>query len=380
MRGVIDQLNSTIERIYAAAADGSRWSEAFAAVERLTDCAGVVVNLVAKEGTAESRTLFGPRILEHGSSSEVEDYDRDLLPICPRVAAGIAHPHAPYLCDYMIMSEAGMARDPVYDWYGRHGLRYFVGSSLGETNRHRLMWSIQRTPSQGHAQDDDIRLFELLKPHVARSLLLADQIGTLKSQQRFTLAIIEALPQAVFALDAHGSLLSANAAGRDLIAAADGVSVESGRLQTMLSRDQALLDNAILGAIAPLGGSSGGWVRVSRRSRRLAYAAFVAPIHGGEDELTIAAAKALVIVHDPSAHACADEKMLVCLYGLTETEARVASALSGGHSLESAAALLRVQPSTARAHLKAVFRKVGVNRQQDLVRMLVTLSTAAPAI
>ena len=72
--------------------------------------------------------------------------------------------------------------------------------------------------------------------------------------------------------------------------------------------------------------------------------------------------------------------MLASLYGLTDAEARLAGALSGGHSLESAAALLRIQPSTARAHLKAVFRKVGVNRQQDLVRLLASLSTAVPAI
>lgn len=376
MRGLIDQLSATIEKIYAAAADGSRWGEAFSAVERLTDCAGVVVNLVAKEGAIESRTLFGPRVLEHTSSSEVEDYDRDLLPICPRVAAGIAHPNVPYLCDYMIISESGMDRDPVYDWYNRHGLRYFVGSTLGETSRHRLMWSVQRTPHQGHAQDDDIRLFELLKPHVARSLILADQLGTLRSQHRFTSAIIEALPQAVFALDANGTLLFANALGRDLLSDADGISVTLGRLQTVLPRDQALLDSMIRGAIVPLSGSSSGWVSISRRSRRLAYALFVAPLHGAEEELTAAAAKVLVIVHDPAAHRCADQHMLTSLYGLTDAEARLASALSGGHSLESAAALLRIQPSTSRAHLKAVFRKVGVNRQQDLVRLLSALSGA----
>ena len=380
MLGVLDQLSATIEKIYAAAADGSRWGEAFAEVERLTDCAGVVVNLVAKEGATESRTLFGPRILEHSSSSEVEDYDRDLLPICPRVAAGIAHPNAPYLCDYMIISESAMDRDPVYDWYGRHGLRYFVGSTLGETNRHRLMWSVQRTPNQGHAQDDDIRLFELLKPHVARSLILADQLGTLRSQQRFNSAVLEALPQAVFALDANGTLLFANAPGRDLLAAADGISVTSGRLQTLLPRDQALLDSIIRGAIVSSSGSSSGWVSISRRSRRLAYAVFVAPLHGAEEELTAAAAKVLVIVHDPAAHRCADEQMLTSLYGLTGAEARLASALSGGHSLESAAVLLCIRPSTARAHLKAVFRKVGINRQQDLVRLLASLSTAAPAV
>lgn len=375
MRGVIDQLNSTIERIYAAAADGSRWSEALHAIEDLTGSAGAVVGFVPKNQSDQGFNLAG-----RFTSEQCATYTEQYQSICKRTRYMIDHPQLDVIHDSLLISEQEMDKDPVYDWFGRHDLRYFVGAGLTETRDYQVVCSLQRSPAQGHVQAPDIDLFKLLKPHLARAVSMADQLGTLRSRNQFNSAVLAALPQAVFALDAQGSLVFFNAAGRDLIAAADGISVESGRLQTMLSRDQALLDNAILGAIAPLGGSSGGWVRVSRRSRRLAYAAFVAPIHGGEDELTIAAAKALVIVHDPSAHACADEKMLVCLYGLTETEARVASALSGGHSLESAAALLRVRPSTARAHLKAVFRKVGVNRQQDLVRMLVTLSTAAPAI
>ena len=33
--------------------------------------------------------------------------------------------------------------------------------------------------------------------------------------------------------------------------------------------------------------------------------------------------------------------------------------------------------STARTHLKAVFRKMGVSRQQDLVRVLASMSSVA---
>jgi DNA-binding CsgD family transcriptional regulator len=65
--------------------------------------------------------------------------------------------------------------------------------------------------------------------------------------------------------------------------------------------------------------------------------------------------------------------MLGGVYGLTEAEARLASALSAGHSIESAAANLGVQVTTARSQLKSVFRKVGVNRQQDLTRILASL-------
>ena len=98
------------------------------------------------------------------------------------------------------------------------------------------------------------------------------------------------------------------------------------------------------------------------------------------DDLTAAVAKVRVVIHDPASQQPVGAETLTSLYGLTDAEARLASALSGGHSLESAAVLLHVQPSTVRAHLKAVFRKVGVNRQQDLVRLLASLSTAVPAI
>jgi DNA-binding CsgD family transcriptional regulator len=60
---------------------------------------------------------------------------------------------------------------------------------------------------------------------------------------------------------------------------------------------------------------------------------------------------------------------------LTNAEARLASALSVGHSLESASALLGIRTATARTELKAVFHKTGVSRQQDLVRLLTSLSS-----
>jgi DNA-binding CsgD family transcriptional regulator len=66
--------------------------------------------------------------------------------------------------------------------------------------------------------------------------------------------------------------------------------------------------------------------------------------------------------------------MLEAVYDLTDAESRLASALSAGHSIESAAAKLGIQMATARSQLKSVFRKTRVNRQQDLVRLITSLS------
>ena len=375
---ILEQFSATIDKIYAAAVDRALWSPALSAVEEISNSAGAVVNLIAKDDLAETFLITGARIAHHFSEADVEEYNRDLLPRCPRVAAGIANPSQPLTCDYMILSESEMDRQEVYQWFGRHGLKYFIGSTLGETGRYRLMWSLQRTPSQGHVQHEDVRLFELLKPHVARAVELADQLGTLRSVDRFSSAVLEALPQAVFALDRTGKLLFANTAGASVLAVADGLYFAGGKLHTRLASEQARLDTTIReAALVASPDAADGWVRVSRASGARPYALFVAPLNAADEELTVAEAKVLVIAHDTAARACVKAAILTRIYGLTDAEARLASALSGGHSLESAAISLGIKPATAKSELKAVFLKIGVNRQQDLVRVLSSMAMLA---
>ena len=65
--------------------------------------------------------------------------------------------------------------------------------------------------------------------------------------------------------------------------------------------------------------------------------------------------------------------MLVVLFGLTHASGAAPSALSARHSLESASASLE-PPDHGAIGVKSVFRKAGVGRQQDLVRLLTSLS------
>jgi len=59
-------------------------------------------------------------------------------------------------------------------------------------------------------------------------------------------------------------------------------------------------------------------------------------------------------------------------FGLTEAEAALAAALAAGEALSAYAARRGVRVQTARNQLQSVFQKVGVNRQSDLVRRLLT--------
>lgn len=373
---MLEQFSATIDKIYAAAAGSVAWDDALVTLENLTGSAGAVIDLIPKSNGVAPKTLAGSF-----SEENCAEYARDYQAICPRIRHAIDHPEQETQFDYLFMTEAEMDRDPVYDWFGKHGLRYYLGGIIAETPNYLVVSSIQRTRRQGHVGQADLDLFALLRPHIARAVTLADQLGTLRSYRSFGSAMLEAMPQAVFALDSAGSILFANLAARHLLAGGDGLRIEGRRLRTAVPAEQSRLDAMIRGATDPLGPAEQGWARVSRRSGGPPFPLFVAPLRVADDTLTSAGAKALVLVHDTFEQRCASVGMLTSVYGLTETEARLASALSGGHSLESAGALLHMRPATARTHLKAVFRKMGVCRQQDLIRMLAPASMmgSAPA-
>lgn len=370
---MLDQFSDTIDKLYAAAADRGRWQDALHSIEDLTGSVGAVIGFVPKTPGEVGFNLSG-----RFTAEQCATYSKDYQPICRRTHYMIEHPDLDLVYDGLILSEQEMSTDPVYDWFGQHDLRYFVGSGLAATQQHFVVWTLQRSPGQGHVQRSDMELFKLIKPHLSRTLALADQLGTLTSFDRFSSAVLDALPQALFALDRRGKVLFANAAATALVDAGDGLLDVGGRLQTTSNTEQALLDRLISEAAYVRSGSGDGWLRVSRSNGGLPYAVLVAPLSVSDEQLIAAGAKILVVVHDTASCRRASVEMLTSIYGLTDTEARIASALSGGHSVDSAAALLVMKPSTARFHLKAIFRKLGVGRQQDLVRLLTSLSMLSP--
>ena len=62
-------------------------------------------------------------------------------------------------------------------------------------------------------------------------------------------------------------------------------------------------------------------------------------------------------------------KVAVC-YGLSYAEAKLATQLANGGSMEDAAERMGISIHTARTQLKSVFAKTGAKRQSELVAML----------
>ena len=80
----------------------------------------------------------------------------------------------------------------------------------------------------------------------------------------------------------------------------------------------------------------------------------------------------ILYLFDASLERQVSHDVLTRLYGLTQTEGKLAQLLVGGSTLDAAAKRLEISVNTARTHLKHVFHKTGINRQAELVHRIET--------
>jgi DNA-binding CsgD family transcriptional regulator len=85
--------------------------------------------------------------------------------------------------------------------------------------------------------------------------------------------------------------------------------------------------------------------------------------------------KAVLVLIDLSTRDIALEFPLRTAFGLSKAEARLAQHLASGESLEDSADQIGISKHTARVQLKAIFAKMSVHRQGELVALLTRLTS-----
>src|SRR5690606_35590809 len=81
-------------------------------------------------------------------------------------------------------------------------------------------------------------------------------------------------------------------------------------------------------------------------------------------------ARFIILLTDLDRQPPPSSALLAQVFGLTEAEARIASALTSGLSLTEAADRYGVTRETAKTHLNAIFFKTDTNRQSALVGLI----------
>lgn len=182
-------------------------------------------------------------------------------------------------------------------------------------------------------------------------------------------ATLDRLPLAVLVLDGECRAVFMNSRGTRLVAARDGLLMSADgvcrALDVGVTRElhevvRAAIDRAETNAMA-----------LPRPSSVRSLSLVAAPLAAAERRDA-----AVLMITDPDNQTLPSEAMAARLFDLTESEARLALAVTREPTLEEAAAAAGVTVATARSYLKRIFMKTGVNRQAELVRLILTAPVA----
>lgn len=177
--------------------------------------------------------------------------------------------------------------------------------------------------------------------------------------------------QAAVAIDNTGRVISANAAAEEIFG--DAIGIVGGHLM-LNDRKAAAEYRALLRRLSRTreGDPLNATPIIVQPEKGAAFLIEALSVDGAAKSPFLQA-RALLLLKKIGRPAKPDWHVVCRAFGLTPSEARFASHLVTGESLENTAQALGITKESARSTLKLVFRKIDVHRQSDLVALLTSL-------
>lgn len=236
-----------------------------------------------------------------------------------------------------------------------HGLGavFDAGSVVGEIGIHRAR-------RQGAFAEEQRQRLEALLPALRQMVIIRQRLTHAQGLVATSAAALDACGLTVLIVNAKGGLIHANQAGEDLLASGDAMRVRNGKLSGSDHRGDTALGQA-LDMVTGLG--TGQTVAMTGRSGRR-YGLTLNPI------LANGTRQVVILVHG---HSQGDSDRAVrasVMFGLTVTEAKVASLIAEGRSAKDIAQIRGISVLTVRDQIKSIMQKMGVHRQSEIAAVL----------
>jgi DNA-binding CsgD family transcriptional regulator len=364
-----DGLLTTIDAIYAAGVDDSRWPDALKAATKLVGGIGATFEVIDKT-TCEPREWRAWGIPEASELQYLEHY----APLSPRAPAAFRLGAREVFFDYAALDDATMDRDPFYAEFLRpHGFRYFISTNVVHNKHEAAPFAVQRSPRQGHVDKREIALMHCLAPHLRQAHDMATRLkGAKQTTDAFERAL-DWLTDGAALLRKDGRVLYANDAFQAIVRRGDGLRLNRGTIEFTAPQARTRLAAALAAACRlgedDLDAATHGDFPAPRAAGMPAYIVSLRSLIGTRSRQR-SDAVAIVFVRDPLGRNAAAARMLRELFGFTEAEANLAQALQSGVPLDDYARDNAVSLNTVYTHLRRIKEKTGCTRIARLYRKL----------
>lgn len=255
---------------------------------------------------------------------------------------------------------------------------YYIGGRviLDELSRQASI-SLHREKDQGNWGSDDLDILNEIAPHLRRALNIHAEFTRLKLQQDALLKGLDKLVIGLILFNSRADVVYINPTARSIIESHPALSISGHRLAAFDRQENETLQRTIkeVANIDP----EDSWrqsvgIGLTHPDISIPLPLLVTPMHAHQltSELEYEGAKVAAFLSDPNQTQPISADSLISVYNLSPAEAHVAIGIANGLSIEEIASSSHHSTHTIRSHLKSTFRKIGVSRQSELVKILLS--------
>ena len=275
-----------------------------------------------------------------------------------------------------LYTEEELRTSPTYnEMLRRAGTQNALNVRMDGPYGSRIIWAIADPIEADGWAPDQIEMVERLLPHIRQFFRIRQTLVSAEALGTSLAGLLDNTRIGVIHLDRRGRIVEANDRARGFLRQGDGLLDRDGFLRARLPATDADLQRLLAGALPTFGGGDlSGSIAVRHSPGRLRLALHVNPVGNRQAEFSAHRVAALALIVEPGSQPRIDPDLVASILGLTPAESQVAVSLAEGRTIRDIAAATRRQESTIRWFMKQVYNKLGISRQADLVRLVLSLA------
>ena len=244
----------------------------------------------------------------------------------------------------------------------------------------RIVWALGDPEGPGAWASSRIDVVRSLLPLIRQLVRVRQALSYACAVETSLTGLLENAGIGAIQLDHRGRIVEANDRARRTLATGDGLLDQDGFLRARLPADNARLQFVLsraLPAYRHVAVSDSTAVRRPPGQPRLVV--HVNPVVPRPIDLDSQRVAAVVLVEEPGANlAELDPQLVAQALGISPSESRVAVQLAEGRSVQAISAATGRSQDAIRWSLKQMYRKLGLARQTDLVRLVLSTAPVSP--
>ena len=372
----LDVFENVLAALHDATLDDEHWPATSALIHDACGTKGM--GLWIKEDTAEdSKVLFARLYYRDQRRPELErQYTQEYHPQDERVPRLRELPDSRVVQVGELFTEEETRTSPTFnEWLPRSHGQNSLHVRLDGPGGCSIALGICDPIDSGGWWSPQLNMIQRLLPHLRQFVFVRQALASAEAMAASFTELLANKRVGVVHMDRRGTISTMNDRARDILRRGDGLSDQGGHLRAWLPADNANLNQLLARALPNIHGSAtSGSIMIRRSPGFPRLALHVNPMTVRQMDFGARGVGALVLIVDPTSQSDIDPDIVAATLGLTPSESRVAALLAEGRSVRDIALATGRKESSIRWHVKQIHRKLGISRQAELVRLVLSIT------